>query len=221
MIDVRSYPRWVWSAGSGLAAVAAALWLGAALIGGPVDLAPRERAFRAKIKTVRNGHSVKLKDGRKLKYAGIRSLFPSEPLFEKAKERNAELVGDKTVRLRFEGEPDQDAERIRGYAFTRKGFINEILVREGLAYVRSTSTEHRFADKLLEAQKHARRKGIGVWKNRKNSHKASYPADPKYGNFHRPDCAEVAKIKPGRRISFKSAREALAGGFAPCSHCTP
>jgi len=220
-MDIKSYPRWVWPITGGLVAVVAGVWAVPSFWGGPAEAAPQEIAFRAKVKSVRNGHSVKLKDGRKLKYAGIRSLYPNEPLFEEAKARNEELVAEKSVRLRFESPPDPEEDRIRGYAFTRQGFDNEILVREGLAYVRSTTAEHRFADKLLEAQKHARRKGIGIWKHRKNSHKASYPADPKYGNFHRPDCPEVAKINPDRLVVFKSAREALAGGFAPCSHCMP
>ncbi|MHC5111958.1 MAG: thermonuclease family protein [Planctomycetota bacterium] len=178
-------------------------------------------SFRASVTRVVSGHAVKLENDKRLNYAGIRAPYKNEPLHDEARERNKELVEGRNIRLRFESDASQEGERIRGYAFTRDGFINEILVREGLAYVRATTRERRFSETLLEAQKQARRRQRGIWKRRSASKESGYPADPKYGNFHRPSCEEVGNIKPERRTDFRTFREAVTVGFAPCTKCRP
>ncbi|MGI0149322.1 MAG: thermonuclease family protein, partial [Thermoplasmata archaeon] len=135
--------------------------------------------------------------------------------------RNAELVAEREVRLRFDDERRDGDGRLLAYVFVGDQFINETLVREGLAYVRLTTSGQRFGKRLLAAQAEARKKGRGVWSKPSPSRESSYSADPKYGNFHRPSCEEASKIQPERLIVFKSDKEALEKGFAPCSKCKP
>jgi len=37
--------------------------------------------------------------------------------------------------------------------------------------------------------------------------------------YHRPDCPEVKKIKPGNAITFDIAEEAILAGYHPCTAC--
>lgn len=185
------------------------------------DTAPRERFYRAKVEHVRSGHKVKLDGGEKLNYAGIRAPYENERLYEESRRRNAELVEGMKVRLRFDDKDVVQGERLRAYVFVDGTFVNETLVREGLAYVRLTPDTTRFADLLLAAQGDARRHRRGLWRNMTKSSEASYPANIKHGNFHRPTCKDVEMIKPQRLRVFKNKRQAFAAGFAPCSKCLP
>lgn len=185
------------------------------------DTAPRERFYRAKVEHVRSGHKVKLDGGEKLNYAGSRAPYENERLYEESRRRNAELVEGRKVRLRFDDKDVVQGERLRAYAFVDGTFVNETLVREGLAYVRLTPDTTRFADLLLAAQGDARRHRRGLWRNMTKSSEASYPANIKHGNFHRPTCKDVEMIKPQRLRVFKNKRQAFAAGFAPCSKCLP
>ena len=189
---------------------------------------PEQRLF-VKVKRAMSGQKVKLDHDTEeyLLYAGIRAPHSDEPLHEESTRRNEELIAQKEVRLRFDDE-HRDAEgRLLAYVFLGDQFINETLVREGLAYVRLTTASQRFGQRLLAAQAEARKKGRGIWAKRSASggptptRESSYPADPKYGSFHRPSCEEVPKIRPERMVTLPSDKEALEKGFAPCSKCKP
>lgn len=182
-----------------------------------------EQRFFVKVKRAMTGQKLKLDHDTEeyLVYAGIRAPQNDEPLQEESTRRNTELAAEKEVRLRFDDEHRDGDGRLLAYVFDGDQFINETLVREGLAYVRLTTSSQRFGKRLLAAQAEARKKGRGIWAKRSPSRESAYPADPKYGNYHRPSCAEVAKINPERVVAFKSDKEALEKGFAPCSKCKP
>jgi micrococcal nuclease len=176
---------------------------------------------RVTVKGVLSGDLVKVKHHGRVVYAGIRAPFGGEPLYEEAVRRNAELVEGKEIRLRYGEQPRDRDGRLQAYAFLGDAFLNDIMVREGLAYVRLTTTTRRFADRLLDAQRQAREDRRGIWRHVSDSSDDSYPADPKYGNFHRVSCAEVPKIKPDRLVTFESKDAAFDAGYAPCDTCLP
>ena len=180
-----------------------------------------EKRFYVEVKRVLSGHSAKLEPEGRLVYAGIRTPYKDEPFYEEAKRRNIELVEGKTLRLRFDVEEEDAKARQLAYAFERGTPIAETLVREGLAYVRLTPKTQRYASELLAAQADARRAKRGIWSVPPNEPETKYPADPKYGNFHRPACKEVAKIKPERLVTYRILGDALDRGLAPCSKCRP
>lgn len=206
----------------GLSAVLVIVVL-AVVVGSAPDQEPLGggRIYSDKVEHVYSGHAIKLKTGAHVNYAGIRAPYAEEPLYEAARERNIELVNGRRVRLRFDDGADIKDERLRAYVFSKKGFVNELLVFEGLAYVRVTPSETRFSERLLKAQREAIRKERGVWGHRARSKERKYPADPKYGNFHRPRCEEVPKINPERLETFRTVADAVAAGLAPCNKCRP
>lgn len=173
------------------------------------------------VERVRNGSTVKFKPDGKLVYAGLRAPYEHEPLFEEARKRNAELVEGKEVRLRFDKEQRDHDDRLCAYVFVGEKFVNEVMVREGLAWVRLTPSTSRYAKELLAAQREAQRTRRGLWRVAPPSDGEQYPADPKYGSFHRSECAEAGKIKAERRLEFKTRQAALDKGFAPCATCAP
>jgi endonuclease YncB( thermonuclease family) len=183
-----------------------------------------ERMDHVKVKSVLSGQVVKIKHGDRLTYAGIRAPYEQEPLFAEARRRNAELVEGKELRLRFDQQDRRESKRkeyLVAYAFVDGEFVNERLVREGLAYVRMTPDSRQYAERLLAAQSEARRKRVGLWNELPSAPEASYPADPKYGLFHRPTCEEVPKIKPERLARFTLREDAFDAGIAPCPKCQP
>lgn len=181
------------------------------------------RPLRVEVKRAVSGHSIKLDSDEKLNYAGIRTLYEheSEQLYEEARKRNGELVDGREVRVRYDAPYRDRKGRLLGYISVDGQLVNETLVREGLAYARLTTETRRFADRLLAAQADARKHRRGIWRHSSKSSEASYPADPKYGNFHRPSCEEVEKINPKRLVTFRSRSKALDEGFAPCAKCLP
>ncbi len=193
---------------------------------GDVQRRDPDRRLYVNVKRAVSGGKIKL-DGRGdavdeyVIYAGVRAPFPKEPYFEDSMTRNAELVVGKEVRLRFGKQRTDAKERMLAYVFCGDEFVNETLVREGLAYVRSTKTNDRFSKRLLKAQKEARKRRRGIWKDRVWTRESSYFGDPKYGNFHRRSCEETDRINPARLRTFKSAGRALDEGFAPCAKCKP
>ncbi len=181
-----------------------------------------DRPTQVEAERVYSGDTIQI-DGPEVKviYAGIRAPEEDEPLYEESKRRNAELVKGEDLRLRFDEKERDQKDRMLSYAFVGDRFVNEVLVCEGLAYVRLTNGTRRFADRLLAAQTEARQERRGIWARAPRSREPQYPADPKYGNFHRPSCEEVPKIKPERLVTFGTSDEAYEKGYAPCVHCSP
>lgn len=170
-----------------------------------------------------NGHYLKTDNGPKILLLGIRAPYENEPGHAEAKTRVEALTVGKEIRLRFERTAREDDEgRLLAYAFDEDRFVNETLVREGLAFVRLTEETQRFADGLLSAQHEAMKKKRGIWKGvLARAKESKYPADPKYGDFHRPACEVASRINPERKIEFSRREEAFSRGFAPCNKCQP
>lgn len=185
------------------------------------SLRDSEPVHNARIERVYSGHLIKSEKGQKIVYTGIRAPYENERYFEEAKARNAQLVGGRKIRLRFDEKRWDRKDRLCAYVFAKGQMVNETLVREGLAYVRLTPWTTRFADRLLEAQADARAAKKGIWKRPPKTTEKAYLADLKYGNFHRMTCPEVPNIKPERRVHLDKRSSAFDRGLAPCVKCSP
>lgn len=187
----------------------------------PSPVTTAEELRSAEVEHVRSGSKVVLDEGEEVVYAGIRAPFDSEPLSAESLARNTELVGGRKVRLRFDDVTKDKKDRFVAYVFAEGAMVNEQLVREGLAYVQLTTSHRRFEKELLAAQSAARKDRKGLWSLDTPPKEKEYPADPKYGNFHRPTCEEVPNIKPERRTSFSRRNGAFDAGLSPCPKCLP
>lgn len=130
-----------------------------------------------RVKRVYSGDTVKLKGDQKLVYLGIRSPKDNEPLYDRSKQRNSELVTGEKLKLIYEGNKRDEKYRLLAYAFLQDGtFVNRELVREGLAKVELTPHVKRFREVLLTAEEEARQQGRGIWASDVGSAKS--PASP-------------------------------------------
>jgi micrococcal nuclease len=129
-----------------------------------------------RVKRIVSGNTLKLKGGQKLVYLGIRAPREHEPLYDRAKQRNEELVAGKKLKLIYESKKRDKKYRLLAYAFLKDGtFVNKELVREGFASVRLTPNVKRFREALLEAEEEARQHGRGIWASVGEHERSSNP----------------------------------------------
>ncbi|MGE5446265.1 MAG: thermonuclease family protein, partial [Ignavibacteriales bacterium] len=87
---------------------------------------------------------------------------PGDPLAEEAKSLNERLISGKKVRLEFDREKYDPYGRGLAYVFADGVFVNEEIVREGLARAFIIKPNDRYA-KTLRAEKEAKRERRGIW----------------------------------------------------------
>jgi endonuclease YncB( thermonuclease family) len=116
---------------------------------------------------VLDGDTCRLHDGREVRYLGIDAPESGDPWAEEATAAHNKLVANRSVRLEG-GRPAEDRNgRFLAYAFVGQTFVNEELVRQGVAHVRRpVSTEYR--QRLPDAQDEARLAGRGIWAGASN-----------------------------------------------------
>jgi micrococcal nuclease len=123
------------------------------------------------VKHVIDGDSIILQDieSTNIRYLSINAPevltfdSPGDPLSEEAKNLNKKLVEGKGIRLVFDKERFDPYGRTLAYIFVDDLFVNEELVRKGLARAYIISPNDKYAKRILEAQEEAKRNGIGIW----------------------------------------------------------
>jgi len=194
-------------------------------------LALIEFCFAEKIVFVHHvidGDTIVLKKGTKVRYRGINTPetpdkdTPGEPLGWEATRRNGQLVQGRTVRLVQDDEKRDRFGRLLAYVFLPNGrMVNEILVREGLAFVCFSEKGSPFSKRLLAAQREAIDAGRGIWSIPPVRPEPYYVGNRKSLRFHRPSCPYGKKISKSNRIIFKSRSDACKAGFCRCKKCLP
>lgn len=194
-------------------------------------LAPIEFCFaekRAFVRHVIDGDTIVLKKGTKIRYRGINTPeiphkdTSGEPLGWEATRRNRQLVQGRTVRLVQDDEKRDRFGRLLAYVFLPDGrMVNEILVREGLAFVCFSRKGSSFSKRLLNAQRKAIDEGRGIWSIPPVRPEPYYVGNRKSLRFHRPSCPYGKKIYKSNRIIFKSRSDACKAGFCRCKKCLP
>jgi micrococcal nuclease len=93
---------------------------------------------------------------------------PGDPLSEEAKRFNERLVYGKRVKLEFDREKYDSYGRVLAYVFVDGVFVNEELVRNGLARALVIKPNDRYADVIYRAEEEAKRERKGIWGNLSN-----------------------------------------------------
>lgn len=134
----------------------------------PMGLAPAE------VVRVVDGDTIEVRiDGRQatLRYIGVdtpESVDPRQPvqwLGKEASEKNAELVGGKTVQLEKDVSETDRFGRLLRYVWVDDKMVNEELVRLGYTQVVTYPPDVKYQDRFLAAQREAREAGRGLWSN--------------------------------------------------------
>lgn len=116
-----------------------------------------------------DGDTIKLADGRTVRYIGIdtpETVHPTKGLEcfgEEAKLENRRLIEGKTVRLVKDVSDTDRYGRLLRYVYSGDDMINEVLVREGFAQTATYPPDVAHQEQFIEAQNEAREAGRGLW----------------------------------------------------------
>ncbi|OPL12519.1 MAG: hypothetical protein AVO38_14930 [delta proteobacterium ML8_D] len=175
-----------------------------------------------------DGDTIVLKKGTKVRYRAINSPeIPNgdklgETLGWKATELNRQLVEDRFVMLVQDDEKRDRFGRLLAYVFLPDGrMVNEILVREGMAFLCFSQKGSPFSKKLLTAQREAIDAKRGIWSIKPARPEAYYVGNRQSMRFHRPSCPYGKKTRKSNRVIFKSRYDACREGFCRCKKCLP
>jgi micrococcal nuclease len=189
-----------------------------------------------RVKWIVDGDTIVLGDGRHVRYIGINApeiaheehfigskpvgkATKAEPFGDAAKKYNQYLVGSKKVRLEFDKELHDRYGRWLSYVFLSNGtFINKAMIEKGFAYVLPRKPNVKYEGILLEAQRGAMLKKLGIWEHWKEK-EGEYVGNKQSGRFHLKTCPYGKKIEKGSRIIFRRKWDAFWSGFAPCKQC--
>lgn len=122
-----------------------------------------------RVARVVDGDTVKLEDGRSVRYIGIdtpETVDPRRPVGCFGKEASAEnkaVVSGEDVRLERDVSDTDRYGRLLRYVYVGDIFVNEYLVREGYARASSYPPDVKYQDVFREAEREARESKRGLW----------------------------------------------------------
>jgi len=127
-----------------------------------------------KVIEVIDGDTVKLDNGKLLRYLGLdtpetrikkgnKFIYSPQPFAKEAKQFNQRLVEGKFIRIEFDQERTDKYNRLLGYCFIDNTFINAVLISEGLASVMNKPPNVKYASLFISYQKEAKDKKRGMW----------------------------------------------------------
>jgi len=130
------------------------------------------------IREVVDGDTVETQDGTRIRYIGIDTpevrrrtqrgwVYDPQPYALEGTELNRSLVGGRSVRIELDEERRDRFGRLLAYVFLEDGtFVNERLIRAGMARVLIIPPNTRYGEEFKKAEREARLEGIGIWQNR-------------------------------------------------------
>lgn len=116
-----------------------------------------------------DGDTIRLGDGRTVRYIGIDTpetvdlRKPVQCFGNEAALKNKELVEGKQVRLEKDVSETDRHGRLLRYIYVDNLFINDHLVRQGYAYASSYPPDVKYQVQFVNAQKEARENNRGLW----------------------------------------------------------
>jgi len=125
---------------------------------------------RVRVAYIYDGDTFRSSRGEKIRLLGINTpevghnRQAAQPFSRQARQRLQQLIGGKTVRLRLDQQHRGNYDRLLAQVYLPDHrWVNEILVREGLAHVYTFEPNHRWTARLLAAEQRAQRARTGIW----------------------------------------------------------
>jgi len=122
---------------------------------------------------------------------------PGDPISLEAKDFNERLVSGKRVKLEFDKEKYDQYGRMLAYVFVEGIFVNQEIVRNGLARALIIKPNDKYAALIYEAEDQAKRERKGIWGN--------------LGNLNPPPENERFLIKPSQASRYIGQRVVVIG----------
>lgn len=115
------------------------------------------------VKRVIDGDTTELVDGTRVRYIGIDTPESGQCAGEAAMKENVQFAENKKVILETDVQKYDKYGRTLAYVFVDGVFINEELLKRGLATVTTYPPNIKYVDRFLRAQQEAREKRLGLW----------------------------------------------------------
>jgi len=121
-------------------------------------------ARAATVAAVIDGDTIRLSDGRTVRYLGVNTPERGQPFYEEAKRFNEQLVMGKPVRLETSGQRQDQYDRELAYVFVENNLINSQIIAAGWGYVFLLQPVTK-ANEWLSLQKQAQDQRKGMWRD--------------------------------------------------------
>jgi len=128
--------------------------------------APATAEEFVRVKSVYDGDTILLEDGRKVRYLGINAPEYLEPFYLKAKRFNESLVLGQEIRIEFDQERGDLYDRVLAYVWLGDQMINARLVQDGLAHAFFIGISRKHNAQFLRLQVEAKQRKVGIWSAR-------------------------------------------------------
>jgi endonuclease YncB( thermonuclease family) len=201
------------------------IFISVALLAGVVRLPGAGAQEWQTVRWVDDGDTIVLDNRSRIRYIGINAPEvahkdqPTEPYGAAAKKYNITLVYRKQIRLEYDTDRKDRHGRVLAYVFLRDGrFVNELVLRQGYAFLLYDKLNHRYDDLFLKIQQEAMRSGKGIWHAWRGS-KTEYLGNRTSRRFHLKNCPFGKKTARKNRVYFKTKWDAFWAGFAPAKGC--
>ena len=117
------------------------------------------------VRRVIKGDLIQLNDGTVIRYLGIDAPPKGDPYFQESVSSNRRWVENKEVTLRY-GLQERTVDGIwTAYVYADGVFVNQELVREGLALVAPLNNDEKILPTLIRAEREAHQEKRGLWKD--------------------------------------------------------
>ena len=115
------------------------------------------------VKTVVDGDTIKLMDGKVVRLLGINAPEVDEECYQESREELKSLLKGKSIRLESDSTERDTYGRLLRYIFVDDMFVNAEMVR--LGYAKVFGSADKYSDFLLEMEDKAKKSKRCVWIN--------------------------------------------------------
>ncbi len=112
---------------------------------------------------VTDGDTIKLTDGRRVRYIGMNTPERGQPYYEQATKINRQLVEAKEVQLEFDVETFDKYGRTLAYVWVDGVMANFEIISKGFANAFTVPPNVRYEEQFRQAEREAREAGRGLW----------------------------------------------------------
>ena len=186
------------------------------------------QAVSYEVKFVYDGDTILLSNGDRLRYLGINApeidhkFKKDEFMAHAARNFNYKLVNGARLRLEYDKQKRDQYGRILAYVFLENGkMVNALLVQKGLAHVMFRNGNLKYRSFLLNCQRKAMKKKLGIWSQDFKGNEKFYLGNRGSYLFHRPSCPFGQDISQKNLVQFRSRYDAFWEGYSPCKRCRP
>ena len=129
----------------------------------------KENTLLTRVQRVVDGDTFVIESGEKIRLIGIDTpetvhpRKPVEPFGLEASQFTKKLLEGKQVELVFDVDKYDRYNRLLAYVYIDGVFLNEELVKQGLAVISTYPPNVKYVEKYEAAQKYARENNLGIW----------------------------------------------------------